>query len=161
MSEPSTNADVIIIGAGVAGLSAASALRAQGVEALVLEAADHIGGRCVTNRTLVSQPFDLGASWLHSAEINPLARVAERMDVTLHKLPWAWHWVYADARVLTNTEVADYNAYQDKMWDGFKQAAGDGQDPCVADALPQSPVAANSAKTGLLRCKGATQTECR
>ena len=39
--------DVVIIGAGVSGLSAASELRKSGLSILVLEARDHIGGRAV------------------------------------------------------------------------------------------------------------------
>jgi len=37
--------DVVIIGAGVSGLSAASELRKSGLSILILEARDHVGGR--------------------------------------------------------------------------------------------------------------------
>ena len=73
MSAIPKNPDVIVIGAGVAGLAAAKALLEARMEPLVLEASDHIGGRCITDNTSFSVPFDLGASWLHSASINPLA----------------------------------------------------------------------------------------
>ena len=43
-----TSWDVVIIGAGVSGLSAASELRKSGLSILVLEARDHIGGRAWT-----------------------------------------------------------------------------------------------------------------
>ncbi len=139
MSGVPAETDVIVVGAGVAGLSAASALRARGVEVVVLEAADHTGGRCVTDVTAVSQPFDKGASWLHSAQINPLARIGERMDVAFHKSPWVWQWVHAGGHALNHAEVEDYNTYQDTMWDVINQAGATQKDCAVASVLPDSP----------------------
>ena len=77
MIRPPANPDVVVVGAGAAGLAAAKSLQMQGLEALVLEADDHVGGRCVTDAGTFSTPFDRGGSWLHSAAINPLARLAE------------------------------------------------------------------------------------
>src|SRR4051812_28326597 len=57
---------VIIIGAGAAGLTAASALHRQGVEVMVLEARDRIGGRIFTMRDIFDgAPVDLGAEFVH------------------------------------------------------------------------------------------------
>ncbi|MDG2406207.1 MAG: FAD-dependent oxidoreductase, partial [Paracoccaceae bacterium] len=78
----------VVIGAGTAGLSAAKALRQAGIDTIVLEATGHAGGRCITDASLFSTPFDLGGSWLHSAPINPLARLAEKAGLALHKRPW-------------------------------------------------------------------------
>jgi monoamine oxidase len=57
-------ADVIVIGAGVAGLAAAAELDQAGVRVLVLEAADHIGGR-VHTVFADSVPIELGAEFVH------------------------------------------------------------------------------------------------
>ncbi len=72
--------DVVVIGAGVAGLSAATALRRAGLSPIVIEAAGRIGGRAhtTTPALLGGAPFDHGASWLHAAERNPLADLARR-----------------------------------------------------------------------------------
>lgn len=69
---------VVVVGAGVAGLAAAAALRRAGVACRVLEAAARTGGRAYTEcpPALGGAPFDHGASWLHAAERNPLARMA-------------------------------------------------------------------------------------
>lgn len=67
--------DVVIVGAGVAGLGAVAQLRETGLTCLVLEAADRIGGRAWTTR-LGSAAFDQGAAWLHMAERNPLVDIA-------------------------------------------------------------------------------------
>jgi len=72
MSDP----DVIVVGAGVAGLSAAAALRAAGRNCVVLEADRRIGGRAHTVQ-VGADAFDLGATWLHDADRNPLAALAE------------------------------------------------------------------------------------
>jgi len=61
----------IVIGAGVAGLSAARELAAAGRDVLVLEARDRIGGR-IRTIDLAGAIVDLGASWLHGPHQNPL-----------------------------------------------------------------------------------------
>src|SRR5579862_5350155 len=70
--------DAIVIGAGAAGLGAASALRAAGLRTVVLEASSRIGGRAWTRRPerLGGEIFDQGALWLHEADRNPLVPIA-------------------------------------------------------------------------------------
>lgn len=65
--------EVVIVGAGLAGLAAARMLQDRGRNVVVLEARDRIGGRIWTNTTALDFPVDLGASLLKSADINPLA----------------------------------------------------------------------------------------
>ncbi|MDB4915645.1 MAG: amine oxidase [Gemmatimonadetes bacterium] len=58
--------DVIIIGAGVAGLAAADALAAHGLDVRVLEARERIGGRIITEHPAgLTAPVELGAEFLH------------------------------------------------------------------------------------------------
>ena len=68
--------DTIVIGAGVAGLTAARLLTKAGRRVVVLEARDRVGGRVVTDRRygLVT---DLGASWIHGITDSPVAAAAE------------------------------------------------------------------------------------
>lgn len=65
--------DVVIIGAGVAGLTAACELQKRGISYVILEAQDHIGGRCVTQNTARGTPYNPGAHWLHGGEKNHMA----------------------------------------------------------------------------------------
>ncbi len=69
---------VIVIGAGLAGLSAARDLAAAGAQVTVLEARDRIGGRVWTSRVWASLPMDLGASWIHGVDGNPLTALADQ-----------------------------------------------------------------------------------
>ncbi|MGI9351503.1 MAG: flavin monoamine oxidase family protein [Rhizobiaceae bacterium] len=133
------NTDVIIVGAGTSGLSAARALKSAGVDTLVVEAADHVGGRCVTENGTFSVPFDRGGSWLHSAEINPLARLAETEGVTLHKKSWRWERVFSDGHTLSETEVNDYSKYMDLMWDRVNQMGIIQPKAAIDQVLPDGP----------------------
>lgn len=63
---PSTDWDVVIIGAGVAGLTAARALVGSGLTVLLLEARDRVGGRIWTRHESDSAvPVELGAEFIH------------------------------------------------------------------------------------------------
>jgi monoamine oxidase len=58
------NIDVLIVGAGAAGLAAWRELHSGGFYAAVLEARDRIGGRVLTDRS-TSSPIELGAEFVH------------------------------------------------------------------------------------------------
>jgi len=77
---------VIVVGAGVSGLTAAQVLHRSGIEVLVLEARDRIGGRTHT-ATLDGDPVDLGAAWVHGPRGNPVMDYlhAKRVDTVVSK----------------------------------------------------------------------------
>jgi len=77
--------DVIVIGAGAAGLAAARKLTAAKKRVAVLEAGDRVGGRCFTEMRTFQRPYEQGAHWLHESEKFPLARLAEAAGLTLDK----------------------------------------------------------------------------
>ncbi|MEZ5773944.1 MAG: FAD-dependent oxidoreductase [Hyphomicrobiaceae bacterium] len=70
---------VVVVGAGLAGLAAAGALRSAGAEVVVIEARERIGGRVWTSEIWPDLPMDLGASWIHGVDGNPLTAIAERI----------------------------------------------------------------------------------
>jgi monoamine oxidase len=73
-------ARVLVIGAGVSGLSAARTLADLGHHVTVLEGRDRIGGRVVTDHRL-HHPLDLGAGWIEGSRGNPLSVLREEARV--------------------------------------------------------------------------------
>src|ERR1700688_2440640 len=82
--------DVVIIGAGAAGLGAARALEQSGLSIIVLEARDRAGGRAHTIQAAPGITFDLGCGWLHSADENSFVPIAEQLNYEIDKTlpPW-------------------------------------------------------------------------
>ncbi len=76
--------DVVIVGAGSAGLAAAKSLRTAGLTFKVFEAMNRIGGRAWTSTEHFGVPFDIGCAWLHAADRNPYFPEAEAAGWTLH-----------------------------------------------------------------------------
>jgi len=85
MAEPY---DVVIIGAGAAGIAAGRRLARAGVSFLALEARNRIGGRTMT--VACAFPLDLGAGWLHSADRNVMTAIAEASGFEVDRTPAPW-----------------------------------------------------------------------
>ena len=127
--------DVLIVGAGVAGVAAARSLRARGLSCLVLEAKDRIGGRAYTDAT----GFDHGASWLHQANDNPLTAFAEALGFeTLDHDKLRQRLLFTEGRFATTAERGAFAAAEDRFWRVIEAAAADGApDRPASDAAPQ------------------------
>jgi monoamine oxidase len=108
---------VVVVGAGIAGLTAAAELRRGGVEVVVLEARDRIGGRTWT-APLGPGVVDLGAAWVHGPLGNPVtdALAAAGIDAPNEGPFWSRMAVWADgwldapeATALTAAMMADWD----------------------------------------------------
>jgi monoamine oxidase len=86
-SQPPASADVIVIGAGIAGLACARTLADAGVSVIVLEARERLGGRVWTDHSL-GVPIDLGAAWIHLAEKNPITGLARDAGIPALSTDW-------------------------------------------------------------------------
>lgn len=73
----------IVIGAGMAGLAAAKTLSQAGHQVTLLEGRERLGGRTWTSEQWPDAPVDLGASWIHGVEGNPLTELAKQAEATL------------------------------------------------------------------------------
>jgi monoamine oxidase len=126
MSEPSIDVEVVVVGAGAAGLSAAHHLVRQGCSVLVLEARDRIGGRAHTVMTAAGFPVDLGCGWLHSANRNPWVAIARELGFTLDETPPGWGDRLVRAGYST-TDQADWNRTINEFYERLERTA-DGPD---------------------------------
>ncbi|MBR0692432.1 NAD(P)/FAD-dependent oxidoreductase [Bradyrhizobium lablabi] len=80
-------ADIVVIGAGAAGIAAARRIAAANRKAIVVEAANRIGGRCQTDAATFEVPFDRGARWMHNLETNPMIRLARAAGLEIITVP--------------------------------------------------------------------------
>ena len=70
--------DVVIIGAGAAGLAATEELIKAGKKVICLEASNRIGGRAFTDNKIFDEPYDMGALWLDNGDTNPFRLYGEK-----------------------------------------------------------------------------------
>jgi monoamine oxidase len=131
--------DVLVIGAGGAGLVAAKELTAKGVSVLVLEARDRIGGRAFTDGSL-GVAWDRGCSWLHDSNVNPWVDYARRNDFEIQpdRFP---REIYDGARRLGGAETAGYRAVTERVERELRRAGGRGLDIPAEAALTQETLA--------------------
>ncbi|CAM9492803.1 unnamed protein product [Ectocarpus sp. 12 AP-2014] len=76
---------VLVVGAGLAGLSAARELSHRGYDVIVLEATSRVGGRLLSAQVAETggAAIDLGAAFIHGIEDNPVAALAQELGLTL------------------------------------------------------------------------------
>jgi monoamine oxidase len=129
--------DVIVVGAGAAGLAAARRLQAAGRSCVVLEARPRPGGRAITDHSL-DAPADLGAAWLHFGDQSEWTRIAERAGCTVIRREPGWGpnaWI--GSRPPTEAEkskaAADYQRYHALI----EAAADAGRDVSLDEVLPR------------------------
>lgn len=81
------DAEVVVIGAGAAGIAAARRISAAGRKVVVIEAASAIGGRCSTDSAAFDVPFDRGARWLYNPDNSPIAKLARGVGMDMLPAP--------------------------------------------------------------------------
>jgi len=125
--------EIVVIGAGAAGIAAGRRLREMQRSCLVLEAAPYAGGRCRTDHGTFGLPVDLGAHWLHSPNLNPLAGLGALSGIRIGQ-PLETRYAAGGAWLAAgDTEAA--GAYLDAC---FARIAAAREDGAVADLFPDT-----------------------
>lgn len=133
-----SDVDLIIIGAGAAGIGAAKRSASIGLSFKLLEASHRIGGRAYTE--LIGpkrQPFDLGCHWLCSASLNPMVKTADELGFTYEKTGYGGSAFYIDGRRETSAERDSWEAFYDSSYRAVGDAVAAGREGSVADLTPR------------------------
>ncbi len=83
----SSDYDVVVVGAGAAGLAAARSLIKKGKNVILVEASQRIGGRAHTDLSIFGVPYDIGAHWLHNGSLNPYNKYAKSEGFDIYPVP--------------------------------------------------------------------------
>lgn len=115
---------ILIVGAGMAGISAARNLHDAGHNAIVLEGRDRIGGRLWTSRKWENTPLDLGASWIHGDRDNPLTKIADKINAPRQATNSNDFFLYDVAGNIVPDRLWDrLDRFEAKIWRSIKKAA--------------------------------------
>jgi monoamine oxidase len=138
---------VVVVGAGIAGLAAASRLRRAGIPCVVLEARDRVGGRLHTV-DLAGVPVDLGGSWIHHPIGNPLSKFCDEYGIARDPgdpIPALSAYDQTERRRLDHAEV---EASLLPAFDAFHDAVDALRDRLPSDATALDAIEAYVAERG-------------
>jgi monoamine oxidase len=135
-----TDFDVVIVGAGVAGISAARTLHDNGFTLQILESKDRIGGRAYTDNDTFAVPFDQGCAWMSGGPDNPLIQFADECSfecverghaliddkVFVGTAPGGW---------LNGEDARERSHYIQACYRAIDTEARKGRDVSIADAI--------------------------
>ncbi len=127
--------DLVIVGAGAAGIAAARRARAAKASVALFEASNRIGGRCVTDTALFGVPFDLGAHWIHSPGGNPVAALAPPTGLEVYPAPRG-QTVRVGPRDARDAELENFLSLMVSAHRAIDEAGRGKTDMAAARALP-------------------------
>jgi len=108
---------VLILGAGIAGLSAAYFLKNKGFEMTILEASTRVGGR-INSINFEGYTADIGASWIHGIHLNPLYDLANNNAVLTTQTHYNPSYIFdTDGTTITESEWLTIEPYLDQLTD--------------------------------------------
>lgn len=126
--------DLVVVGAGIAGLAAARGAVANGRSVVVLEARDRVGGRLLSAPTPDGRSVDLGATWFWPEE-QRVATLVEQLGVRTHPQHLAGDAMFETPDGVTRIGGNPIDVPSFRFADG-----ADALPIAIADALPAGTV---------------------
>ena len=137
----SSGVDVIIVGAGAAGIAAARRIVAARRKLAIFEATDRVGGRCFTDTRTFGIPYDRGAHWIHMPETNPVAKLGLKTGLDIYAAPLMQQLRLglgsAMTRYARDSEMEDFLANLVRCRRAIDTAARGKTDVSVGQVLPK------------------------
>jgi len=138
----STQTDVIIIGAGSAGLSAAKELTKQGISFIVVEASHRIGGRAYSEEIAPDVWFDLGCAYLDVGpdaknridESNPFVDFARNQGAVVEEYRYDERYAY-DGRLLDENETKAREQFYKDCEEAIRNSVDRGDDCAISEII--------------------------
>ena len=131
----SNDVDVVVVGAGAAGLAATDVLRSNGRSVLLLEASNRIGGRVTTDLNMFGVPYDRGAHWIHNGLGNPLFAYGKENGFDLYSAPDD-DILYIGSREADKSEQETFEKEFDRAVRAIGKAGSRGRDVSPSEVVP-------------------------
>lgn len=128
--------DVLVVGAGVAGLTAARRLVRRRCDVRVVEARSRLGGRVRTDRW-DGAPVELGATWIHGRKGNPIFVQARKRGLTLRRS--RGEVAASDGAEWSSRALRRLERDVRRVMDYWRAGQGRGPDVSLAEAMPPGP----------------------
>lgn len=139
MTKITNEHDVVVIGAGAAGIAATRRLVDAGVDVLLLEASNRVGGRALSVRKDDGDAIDLGCGWLHSADVNPWTAIAAALGIEIDRTLPPWQDDKHDLG-MSLAERRAFHTASTRFWKKFDTGTAPIPDQPAADFLePGNP----------------------
>ena len=135
-----SESDVIIIGAGAAGLAAAKELSRLGLTYTIVEGSHRSGGRAYSTEIAPGVWFDLGCAWLVGGATNPFVTIADELGIMLDKnnsdlFKDENHRFQRNGKPLNEDQRAACLTFYGNSYKAISAAAKQGQDVAVSDVV--------------------------
>jgi len=131
-----TNPRVVVVGAGAAGLAATRRLLDAGLEVILIEARQRIGGRAHTETTTFGVPYDRGCHWLHVARLNPWVEYGLNNGFTLYPASEDYS-LRIGAQAATPADIGDFEETYEAIYHDIGSMGSRGADVSAASVANQ------------------------
>lgn len=138
----STHTDVVIVGAGAAGLAAAKELTRRGVSFIVVEGSHRIGGRAYSEKIAADVWFDLGCAYMvagpdvdtHVDETNPFVDYARQQGAVIEEYTYDAHYTF-NGNALDAVQMQSRESYYQACKDAITGSVGAGEDRAISELV--------------------------